>query len=109
MLTGFWPVLCALLIAHALCDYPLQGDFLARAKDPCAGIRGVPWIWPMAAHCGIHAGAVWAITGSGWCAILEFGLHLVFDAAKCCGELSFSGDQVAHVLCKVCYAIGGLL
>jgi hypothetical protein len=33
----------ALVAAHALCDYPLQGDFLARAKNRAAPIAGVPW------------------------------------------------------------------
>lgn len=29
-------VLFALLIAHALCDYPLQNDFLSKAKNHTA-------------------------------------------------------------------------
>lgn len=46
----FW-----LLVAHALCDYPLQGDFLARGKNRHAWpsvLDGVA-VWPHAltAHC----------------------------------------------------------
>ena len=33
-------ILFALLIGHALADYPLQGAFLARAKD-----RAIKAIW----------------------------------------------------------------
>lgn len=32
-----------LLAGHALCDYPLQGDFLAKAKNRAAPLPGVPW------------------------------------------------------------------
>ena len=34
----FW-----LMVGHALADYPLQGDFLAKAKNRTAPIPGVPW------------------------------------------------------------------
>jgi hypothetical protein len=32
-----------LLVVHALCDYPLQGGFLARGKNEINPIPGVPW------------------------------------------------------------------
>jgi hypothetical protein len=32
-----------LLVDHALADYPLQGDFLARAKNHTAPIPGISW------------------------------------------------------------------
>ena len=58
-------MLALLLAAHALCDYPLQGDFLAKAKNPAQPIPGVPWWCAMAAHCAIHAGAVLLVTAMG--------------------------------------------
>ena len=51
--------------AHGLCDYPLQGDWLAKAKNfktpPIPGET----IWPLAMmqHGLIHATAVFWITG----------------------------------------------
>lgn len=39
----------ALVAGHALADYPLQGDFLARAKNRTAPIAGFPW-WQEAAR-----------------------------------------------------------
>ena len=53
-----------LLAAHALCDYPLQGDYLAKGKDPWGPFpRGV-WIHCLTAHAMIHAGSVLLVTGS---------------------------------------------
>lgn len=98
-------MLFKLLVVHALCDYPLQGDFMAKAKNPSAPINGVPWAWPMAAHAAIHAGGVYLVTGSPACAIIEFWLHALMDYAKCVGLLTFARDQAVHVVCKVAYAI----
>ena len=100
-------LLAKLLIAHAVCDYPLQGDFLSKAKNPSAPISGVPWQWAMASHAAIHAGAVWALTGSAWLALFEFVAHASIDYLKCVGVLTFSQDQWLHVICKVVWAVGG--
>lgn len=61
-----------MVVAHAVCDYPLQGDFLARAKNPTAPIPGVPWWWAMGAHAAIHAGGVFVVTGSVSVSLAEF-------------------------------------
>ena len=95
------PMLAALIAAHALCDYPLQGDFLAKAKNRHAPIPGVPWWQALGAHAAIHGGAVVLITGIWWLGLLEAASHFLIDDLKCSGRLSFNGDQAAHVLCKV--------
>lgn len=33
------------LFAHFLFDFPLQGDFLSRAKNPLSPLPGVSWRW----------------------------------------------------------------
>lgn len=102
--------LFALCIGHALADFPLQGEFLAIGKnrrflmalgDPArpAGM----WFVCMAAHCLIHAGFVWLITGSSLLAAFEFVLHWAIDTAKCAGKTTFNQDQVLHVVCKAGY------
>lgn len=96
-------MLVLLLAAHALCDYPLQGDFLAKAKNPTQPIPGVPWWCAMAAHCAIHAGAVLLLTSSLIAACFEFVAHWVTDVAKCRGEIGFVADQAAHVAFKVAF------
>jgi hypothetical protein len=103
----------ALVVAHALCDYPLQGDFLARAKNHRAPIAGVDWWIPMAAHCAIHAGAVglivYAFTPVPVIAIaaaaFEAGWHYVLDVSKNDGLISFRDDQLFHVFVKVLIAL----
>lgn len=96
----FW-----LLVAHALCDYPLQGDFLARAKNHRQPIPGVPWYQALAAHALIHGGAVALLTGSVWFGLAEFSCHVAIDHAKCDGAFGFDVDQAIHVACKVAWAL----
>jgi hypothetical protein len=95
------PLFFALIFGHALCDYPLQGDFLAKAKNRSAPIPGVPWWQALGAHAAIHGGAVGLITGFWWLGLLEFVAHFLVDDLKCRGRLSFNGDQAAHLICKV--------
>lgn len=94
-------MLFALLVAHALADYPLQGDFLAKAKNRTAPIPGVPWWQALGAHALIHGGFVAAITGIWWLGLLEAGVHAITDDAKCRGRISFNADQAIHAACKV--------
>lgn len=93
----------ALLVAHAVCDYPLQGDFLARAKNRTAPIPGVPWWQALGAHALIHAGAVGWITGFWWLGVAEFVAHAITDDAKCRGRLTFNEDQGIHAGCKLAW------
>lgn len=113
-LSLFIELLALLLIWHALADYPLQGDFLARAKSRFAPTPGVPWQWALASHAAIHAGGVWLITGIGWLALLEFASHALIDDVKCeagnryeghrMARYAFHIDQWAHVAVKVLIA-----
>ncbi|WP_157020886.1 DUF3307 domain-containing protein [Parasedimentitalea huanghaiensis] len=98
-------VLALLIFAHAMADYPLQGDFLARAKNHTSPICGVPWYHALAAHCTIHAGFVGIITGSLALGIAEFFIHAATDYAKCSGRISYNTDQAIHVGCKICWAV----
>lgn len=90
----------ALIVAHAICDYPLQGDFLSRAKNRTAPIPGVPWWQALSAHAVMHGGAVWLLTGFWWLGLAEAAAHALIDDAKCRGRLSFNADQGLHIACK---------
>jgi hypothetical protein len=97
--------LFALMVAgHALADYPLQGDFLAKAKNHAAPIPGVPFYQALGAHSAIHAGFVGVITGSIWLALAEFTIHAATDYAKCDGRISYNTDQAIHIGCKFAWA-----
>ena len=102
-------ILFALLIAHALFDYPLQGDFLSRNKnrhykDENNNVKGL-WIHCLTSHSILHAGSVWLITGSFVIGIMEFALHWVIDFLKCEAITNFHTDQFLHVLCRILYVI----
>lgn len=95
----------ALVALHAVADYPLQGDFLSKAKSRTSPLAGVPWYQALGAHSAIHAGAVGLVTGSLWLALAEFVLHSLTDDAKCAGRITFNQDQAIHVTCKAAWAV----
>lgn len=101
------PVLmfAAMIAAHAVCDYPLQGDFLAKAKNRFAPLPGVPWWQALGAHSIIHGGAVGLITGSWALGLCEAIAHAVIDDRKCSGRLTFNQDQFLHIGFKVLWII----
>lgn len=90
-----------LVFGHALGDYPLQGDFLAKAKNRFAPLPGIPWFQAMAAHCTIHGGIVGVVTGSLWLGLAEALAHAMIDDLKCRGKITFNQDQSVHLGCKL--------
>lgn len=86
--------------AHALADYPLQGDFLSKAKNHLAPIPGVPWYQALAAHAAIQGMFVGIITGSAALGLAEFLAHGLIDNRKCAGVIDFNMDQALHIACK---------
>lgn len=100
-----------MLIGHAVADYPLQGDWLSKAKNPALHLVSGQTIWPLAllSHAAIHAGAVKLATGSWALAACEFVAHALIDFWKCRGGLTYNGDQILHVLCKFFWAVALLI
>lgn len=96
-------IFATLVFGHALADYPLQSEFLAKAKSRRAPIPGVPWMQALAAHSVIHGGAVGLATGSVALGCAEAVAHALIDDAKCCGRLGYNADQAAHIACKVAW------
>jgi hypothetical protein len=96
--------LLLLLAGHALCDYPLQGDFLAKGKNQKSPLLGVPWYQCLGAHALIHGGMVALITKDVRLGIAETLIHAATDYAKCAGKLTFNQDQAIHYGCKLVYA-----
>jgi hypothetical protein len=93
-------LLVLLLVWHALADYPLQGDYLARMKNPNTPATAFDPPWWL--FLGTHA---LLLTGSLWLALAEFLAHAAIDWAKCEGRISFVADQLLHVACKVAWAL----
>lgn len=106
-------ILILLLFWHALADFPLQGDFLARWKDhkylalpdkPGAPRNSI-WQWCLVMHCLIQAGGVYLVTGWWVLFVLELVAHGVIDLAKCKGRIDFHLDQTLHLSCKLVWVI----
>lgn len=100
----FIEVLALLVFAHFLADYPLQGDFLAQAKNRNTDLGKMFWPHALTAHSVIHGGFVMLITGSVWLGLAEAVVHGVTDAAKCDNRITLNTDQFIHIACKVAWA-----
>lgn len=100
----FTTLLFLLVAAHALADYPLQGDFLAQAKNRNTALGKLFWPHALFAHSMIHGGFVLLLTGSIWLALAEVLIHAVTDWLKCENRISLNVDQAVHIACKVAWA-----
>lgn len=103
-------LLFRLLIAHAVADFALQSDSMAKGKnrhrktEPPPGASYQPsWFLWLPAHAIVHAGAVWVATGSAWIALAELVIHAAIDFGKCENWYGMYADQAMHVACKVAY------
>lgn len=96
-----------LVVFHFIADFPLQGDWLAKAKNH--KLQPIPGetIWPLMlfGHALIHAAMVFVVTGSPVLATMELICHALIDYAKSDGKISYNQDQTMHLICKVGYAI----
>jgi hypothetical protein len=98
-------LLFALIIGHALADYPLQGDFLAKAKNRLNPLPTIHWLPPLLSHAIIHGGFVWVITGNVWLGLAETICHAIIDDFKCVKKISFNIDQALHLVCKLIWIL----
>lgn len=90
------PTLFLLLLAgHALGDYALQSDYMAKEKANS--------LWVLLMHALIHGGIVYFVTGSLALMAAETVLHAGIDKLKTTGRISLVVDQALHVLCKLVY------
>lgn len=111
---GIFVLSLAMIMGHALGDYPLQGAFLASCKNRNTdssiffGGSNIPsglWIHALTAHSLIQAGLVWIITGSFAVSMIELVIHWITDFVRCEGWISYNVDQAIHAGCKIAYAV----
>jgi len=107
ILAEYGPVglLFAFTIGHALADYPLQGDYLAREKVRSQAGTLASWVMALSAHALVHAGAVWLISGSMALGAVELVLHWMIDLAKGERRIGLVTDQLMHLACKGGYVL----
>ena len=92
-----WITLFLLLAGHALGDFALQNDYVAKTKANSLVV--------MAAHSLIHGAIVFCVTSSLTLGLVETALHAAIDSAKCRDAISFNTDQLLHVGCKLGYIV----
>lgn len=100
----FFNLILAMFMWHAIADFPLQGDFMAKAKNPTTAIPGISSYMVLYMHCLIHAAGVWLITGIQFLAAVEIITHAAIDTLKNRKLIDFELDQILHLTCKVIYA-----
>ncbi len=104
--TLFW-----LFVGHAVADFALQSDSMAKGKNRNSSIdlSKIPpgqklqtvWFYWLTAHAMIHAGAVALATGYVILGIGELILHWIIDWCKCENITTIHIDQILHILCKL--------
>ena len=103
-----------LICGHALADFSLQTDVMAKLKNwkntpdwiP-DGQKYVPcWHYWMLSHSLIHGGIVYLITGNILFGFIETISHFGIDSLKCANKTNPNQDQFLHIACKIIY-LGG--
>lgn len=87
-----------LVACHAIGDYVLQNDFLARTK-------GENW-WHLIIHCILYTIPFSLVFGfDGWIFYL-FATHMIIDALKArYNKVDYVMDQIYHFCVLVTYAV----
>ena len=98
-----------LLVGHAIADFALQSDWMAKNKNRHVSPSYVPegqkftptWFYVLSAHALIHGGMVFLITNSLLLGMLETLVHWIADFAKCENWTNPHVDQAIHIGSKV--------
>ena len=103
-------LLFELLVGHAVADFALQSDVMAKGKNRHNKVTPPPGqeykaCWPMwlLAHGLIHGGVVYYITGSVALGVFETITHSAIDFCKCEGLTEPYSDQIIHLTTKIFY------
>jgi hypothetical protein len=104
-----------LMMGHALADFALQSDAMAKGKNrnrvidpssiPVGQKMQVSWFYWLTSHALIHGMLVWLITGSISLGVLESVCHWLIDFGKCDNKYGIHMDQFLHALCKLMWCI----
>lgn len=104
-----------LLCGHALADFVLQTEWIARNKnrhasplgyDPALhGAKQVIWPYVLSAHAATHGLAVALATGSYLLGTAEALAHWLIDFGKCERWYGIHADQAAHLSLKAVWLI----
>jgi len=101
-----------LMFGHAIADFGLQSEAMAKFKNPKnkptapEGQKQVPvwWLW-LGAHGLIHGTFVYLFTGVFSLGLMEVILHCMIDYLKIINMTNPYEDQALHIIWKVIYAV----
>ena len=109
---GFLNRLFVLMVGHAVADFALQPDAMARGKNrhqrtvpPPGASYQATWFYWLSAHGLIHGGAVALATGSPLLGALESACHIAIDFGKCENWYGIHRDQTMHLVCKLAWCL----
>ena len=92
-------------VMHALADYPLQGDYIAkqksRANADSTSVLDYRAHRPQRDPCGRCLAGFRVLAY----AVAELILHAVIDVGKGEGKFGLVTDQLLHLACKVLFVI----
>lgn len=101
-----------LMASHAVCDFALQSDAMAKGKNrhnrttPPPGAKYQPsWGHWLTAHAMIHGAGVYIITGLWWLGLAEAACHWLIDFNKCDNRIGMNADQALHIACKALWLV----
>ena len=109
MITKLFLLLCG----HALADFSLQTDAMAKGKNRNRKPDYIPegqklmpcWYYWLSAHAFISGGIVFLITGQLHWGIFETIAHWIIDFLKCDNKTNPNQDQLLHFVCRILYLI----
>jgi hypothetical protein len=106
-------LLLKLIFAHAVTDFALQNDSMARykSKHNLPSVDVIPktdkptsfWPYFLINHGLINGAGVWLVTGSCFFACIEVVAHVIIDKWKCDSRINIHEDQFFHLVTKVWY------
>lgn len=92
-------LLLSFIFAHFVADFVLQSGAMATGKVPGTDSH-VAWGWWLTAHASCHGLLILLLSGSWLLGLAESLCHACIDWLKIQGKLSFSADQILHLICK---------
>jgi len=106
-------IIFKLLCGHAIADFALQSEWMAKNKNRNNKSTYVPegqtyvetWFYVLGAHGFIHGFMVYALTGSLFLGIIETISHFTIDFLKCDNYMNPHQDQLLHIGWKLLYAV----
>jgi len=108
-MTTMWILIFWLIVGHAVADFSLQGEAMAKFKNRHNRPDHIPlgqkltpcWPYWLSAHALEHGACVALVTGSVVLGLCETLSHWVIDFGKCENWYGPHVDQGLHLVCKL--------